>query len=146
MSRLNPYLNFGGNARQVMEFYHSVFGGQLTVSTFGELGGMGLPVAEHDLVMHSQLETPQGFTIMAADTPSSHGPYTPPSAFSISIDTDDDDALIDRLWAALSEGATVTMPLGTPPWGGRFGMLTDRFGIDWLLSVNAPRATPPAAG
>lgn len=138
MSRLNPYLHFSNNAREAMEFYREVLGGELTISTFGQIGGMGLPPAEHELVMHSQLETPDGFTLMAADTPSHQGPYTPPAAFSVSIDTDD-DALIDRLWAALSEGATVTMPLGTPPWGGRFGMLTDRFGISWLLSVNAPR-------
>lgn len=139
MTRLNPYLNFDGTARKAMEFYRSVLGGELTVTTFAQNGGMGLPEAEQQLVMHSQLETPDGFTLMAADTPSHMGPYSPPAAFSVSIDTDDDNALIERVWAGLSDGATVTMPLGTPPWGGTFGMLTDRFGIAWLFSVNVPR-------
>jgi len=68
--RLNPYLNFRDTAREAMTFYHSVLGGELTVSTFGDFHASEDPT-EQDKVMHSQLETPNGLTIMAADTPNS---------------------------------------------------------------------------
>ncbi len=68
--RLNPYLNFRGNAREAMEFYHSVFGGNLDVSTFAEAGGMGVPDDEQCNVMHAMLEVPGVLTLMGADTPS----------------------------------------------------------------------------
>ena len=68
-SILNPYVNFRGDARQALEFYQSVFGGQLDVGTFAEFGMTDVPEAERDLVMHGQLETPAGFTLMGADTP-----------------------------------------------------------------------------
>src|SRR5438309_10174260 len=66
-SRLNPYISFDGNARPAMEFYKSVFGGTLTLNTFGEIGGLEGPSAEK--VMHGMLETPNRFTLMGADTP-----------------------------------------------------------------------------
>lgn len=135
MTRLNPYLSFRGNARTAMEFYQSVLGGELTVTTFGTYGGMGLPAGEQDQVMHAQLETPDGFTLMGSDTPSTM-PYAAPAGVSVSIDGTD-EALLERYWDGLADGGTVTMPFETPPWGGRFGMLTDRFGIAWMLSVNA---------
>ena len=72
---------------------------------------------------------------MAADTPSSM-PYTPAAGVSISI-SGDDEAELERYWDALADGGTVGMPFETPPWGGRFGMLTDRFGIDWMVALNA---------
>ena len=68
-SRLNPYLSFTDNARQAMDFYKSVFGGELTLSTFGD-GGMAQNPADKDKIMHAQLETPAGFTLMGSDTPS----------------------------------------------------------------------------
>lgn len=139
MARLNPYLNFNGTARAAMEFYREVLGGELAITTFADNGGMGVAEAEQHLVMHAQLESPDGLTLMASDTPSHMGPYSPPAGFAVSVDTDDDATFIDRVWAGLSDGATVTLPLGEAPWGGTFGMLTDRFGIDWLLSVNPPR-------
>ncbi len=135
MTRLNPYLSFRGDAREAMEFYQSVLGGDLTVNTFAAYGGMGLPAAEHDKVMHAQLETADGLTLMASDTPSTM-PYAPAAGVSVSIDGTD-EALLQRFWDGLAAGGTVTMPFETPPWGGRFGMLTDRFGIAWMLSVNA---------
>ena len=66
-SRLNPYISFAGNARQAMEFYQDVFGGELTLNTFGEYGAAGTP--EADKIMHGKLETDSGFTLMGADTP-----------------------------------------------------------------------------
>jgi PhnB protein len=131
-STLNPYLSFRDSARAAMEFYQSVFGGELSIDTFAAYE-MGQDPSENDLVMHAQLETPDGFTLMASDTPSSM-PYTPASGFSVSVSGDDDTAL-EGYWNALAEGGTVTMPLAAPPWGGRFGMLTDRYGIDWMVSI-----------
>lgn len=135
-STLNPYLSFRDTARDAMEFYRTVFGGELTVDTFGSYD-MGHDPAESELVMHAQLETPEGFTIMASDTPSTMS-YTAPGGFSVSVSGDDANVL-EGYWGALTDGGHVTMPMDTPPWGGRFGMLTDRFGVAWMISI-----TPPA--
>jgi PhnB protein len=137
VSRLNPYLSFRDSARAAMEYYRTVFGGELSVDTFASYE-MGQDPVENDLVMHAQLETPSGFTLMASDTPSSM-PYTAAAGFSISL-SGDDDAELEGYWDALSDGGSITMPLDTPPWGGKFGMLTDRFGIAWMIAI-----TPAAA-
>lgn len=130
-SRLNPYLSFTDNARQAMEFYKSVFGGTLTVSTFGEAGGADGPDA--DKVMHAMLEADNGFTLMAADTPAGmeHNPGT-----NISISLSGDDAADLRgYWEKLSDGGTVTVPLEKQVWGDEFGMCVDRFGIGWMVNI-----------
>ena len=131
---LNPYISFHTNAREALEFYQSVFGGDLTISTFGDFPGMGVPDEELGGAMHGQLTTPGGLTLMAADTPSHMG-YEAPSgaAVTISVSGDDDEEL-DRYWAGLSEGGTVVLPFEPAPWGDRFGMLKDRFGVDWMLN------------
>lgn len=136
MTKLNPYLSFRGNARTALEFYQAVLGGELTIDTFEAFPDMGIDPAETTQVMHGQLDTPEGLTLMASDVPSSM-PYSPPAGVAVSI-SGDDEALLERFWNGLSDGGTVTMPFETPPWGGRFGMLTDRFGIDWMLALNAP--------
>lgn len=137
MPSLNPYISFRDQARAAMEYYRSVFGGELTISTFAEFPGMVADAAEQHLVMHAQLETPDGFVLMAADTPTGID-YTKPSGISVSV-SGDDEASLQRYWTALADGGTVVMPFDTPPWGGRFGMLTDRFGIDWMVALNASR-------
>ncbi|MEU1971268.1 VOC family protein [Microbacterium sp. NPDC019599] len=134
MPSLNPYLSFKDNARDAIEFYQSVFGGDLQISTFGDYEGMVQDPAEKDLVMHSQLTSPDGFVLMASDTPSSM-PYREPGGSSISV-SGDDEAMLQGFWDALSAGGTVKMPYETPPWGGRFGMLTDKFGIDWMVAYS----------
>ncbi|WP_309709523.1 VOC family protein [Pseudolysinimonas sp.] len=141
MSVLNPYLNFRGDAKEALEFYHSVFGGELTVSSFAELGMDDVPEAERGLVMHGQLETPAGFTLMASDVPS-HMDYTAgTNQFSISLSgLADDDAQLRGYWQKLGDGATITEPLATAPWGASFGMLTDRFGVNWLVNISADAA------
>jgi PhnB protein len=93
--------------------------------------------SEQDLVMHAQLETPDGFVLMAADTPSRMN-YEKPAGISVSVSGDDEPAL-QAYWDKLADGGSVIMPFDTPPWGGRFGMLTDRFGIEWMVSLNAAR-------
>jgi PhnB protein len=137
MASLNPYISFQNTAREAMEFYRSVFGGELTISTFEAFPDMGVEPDEQQLVMHAQLETPDGFVLMGADTPR-HMPYAPPAGIAVSV-SGDDEAALEGYWSALSEGGAVTMPFEVPPWGGRFGMLTDRFGVDWMLALNAPQ-------
>jgi PhnB protein len=132
-SRLNPYISFADNARQAMDFYKEVFGGTLTSSTFGEYGTEG---PEADKIMHSQLETDAGFTLMAADTPPGM-PRTEGNNITVSLSGDDSEELRGS-WEKLSEGGTVSMPLEKQMWGDEFGMYTDRFGIPWMVNISAP--------
>jgi PhnB protein len=131
-TRLNPYLGFKDTARQAMEFYQTVFGGELTLSTFGEMHASSDP-AEQDLIMHSQLESPSGYTLMGSDTPS-HMSYSPGDNYSVSL-SGDDEAELRGYWDKLTDGATVAVPLEAAPWGAIFGMLTDRFGVNWLVNI-----------
>jgi len=133
-TRLNPYLNFRDEARAAIEFYRDVFGGELTISTFADLQAAEDP-ADADKVMHSQLETPGGLVLMAADTPSSMQVPTG-AGFAISLSGDhDDDAELRGYWDELSSGGTVTVPLEVAPWGDAFGMCDDRFGVSWLVNI-----------
>jgi len=136
-SQLNPYLNFDGNARQALEFYTSVFGGNLNVSTFADFG---TPKDSPDAgkIMHGQLETQAGYTIMAADTPPGME-YQGMHGFGVSLSGDDGDAL-RGYWDKLSAAGTVTMPLAKQAWGDEFGMITDQFGVPWLVNISAPQA------
>ncbi len=140
-SRLNPYISFKDDARAAMEFYRSVFGGELTVSTFGEFGQSG-PSADN--VMHAQLETPSGYTIMASDTPEGM-PYDSGSSITVSLSGDDGDEL-RRYWNGLSEGGTVSTPLEKQMWGDEFGQLTDRFGIGWLVNISGQQSGDAPTG
>ena len=135
--RLNPYLNFRDTARQAMELYHSIFGGDLTFNSFAELGGSDDP-AEADKVMHSMLVTPNGLVLMAADTPNSMD-YTPASGFAVSL-SGDDEADLRAYWEGLSDGGAIVMPLETAPWGDTFGMCVDKFGISWMVNIMGPNS------
>ncbi|WP_290062352.1 VOC family protein [Amycolatopsis solani] len=130
-SRLNPYLSFRDDARQAMEFYKSVFGGTLTVNTFGEFGSP--EGADSDKIMHSQLETDNGFTLMASDTPAGME-YNPGTNITVSLSGDDADDL-RGYWDQLSDGATVTVPFEKQMWGDEFGALVDKFGIPWMVNI-----------
>ena len=130
-SRLNPYLNFNGTARQALEFYRSVFGGELTLSTFGEMGAADAPDA--DKIMHAMLETTSGFTLMGADTPSGMT-FEPGARITVSLSGDDGDEL-RGYWEKLSAGGTVAMPLEKQMWGDEFGMCADRFGVTWMVNI-----------
>ncbi|MBN9196893.1 MAG: VOC family protein [Microbacterium sp.] len=135
MTILNPYLSFTDDAREAMEFYRSVFGGELTLSTFGEFPGMVQDPAENELVMHAQLTTADGLTLMGSDTPA-HMAFERPANISLSL-SGDDEGVLQGYWNALAEGGTVTMPFETPPWGGKFGMLVDKYGFSWMIAANA---------
>src|SRR6476469_1699381 len=134
-SKLNPYLGFRDNAREAMEFYKSVFGGELEISTFGDMQASEDP-AEKDLVMHSALTTPSGYTLMGSDTPKSME-HSETSNISVSLSGDSDsEAELSGFFAKLSDGGTVTMPLDKAPWGDSFGMCIDRFGTLWLVNIS----------
>lgn len=135
---LNPYINFRGQAREALEFYASVLGGEPTVTTFAE-GGMGEQFpGEESSVMHGQVITPLGLTLMCADAPAAM-PLSAGNNVSVSLSGDDETELT-KYWDGLTVGATVTMPFDVAPWGDRFGMFTDRFGIDWMINSVAPAA------
>jgi PhnB protein len=129
-SRLNPYLNFNGNAREAMQFYASVFGGDLNITTFAEVGMDG---PDADRVMHAMLQTSNGYTIMGADTPSTME-FQPMSGSSVSISGDDSHAL-HTYWQKLSAGGTTTMPMEKQAWGDEFGMCVDKFGVPWMIDI-----------
>lgn len=130
-SALNPYISFRNNARQAMEFYRDVFGGDLTLNTFGEYGDPNAPGA--DGIMHGQLNTERGFTLMGADTPP--GMETNPGDnITISLSGDDEQEL-RGYWDKLTQGGTVTLPLEKQMWGDLFGQCTDQFGIPWMVNI-----------
>jgi PhnB protein len=132
-SVLNPYIGFNGNARQAMEFYKDVFGGELTSNTFGEFGA-AQDSADNDKIMHSQLVTDTGFTLMASDAPSGMDQRSPGDNITISLSGDDADKL-RGYWDKLSDGGTVTLPMEKQMWGDEFGMCVDRFGIPWMVNI-----------
>jgi PhnB protein len=135
-SRLNPYLSFVADARRAMEFYESIFGGTLTLMTFGESGASDTPDA--DKIMHAQLETDSGYTLMASDTPAGM-PHESGTSIAISLSGDDADEL-RGYWDRLCDGGKVIMPLERQMWGDDFGMCRDRFGTRWMVNISQPRA------
>ena len=132
-SRLNPYLAFDGNAREALEFYKEVFGGELALMTFGDMGEQDPDRASK--IMHGQLETPAGYTLMAADPPPGESaPWG--TSFSVSLSGGADDAADLRgYWEKLSAGAEITCPLDKQMWGDEFGSCNDRYGVSWLVNI-----------
>ena len=133
---LNPYISFRDTTREAMEFYKSVFGGELVVMGFAD-AGMADDPSDKDKVMHSQLTTPNGMTLMAADTPSSMT-YTEGASVSVSLSGGaEDEATLRGYFEALAADGTVTVPLELAPWGDTFGMCVDRFGVQWMVNIAA---------
>ena len=136
---LNPYLNFRGNAREAMEFYKDVFGGTLTTATFADFHASS-DASEDNLVMHSDLEGPDGLRLMGSDVPHRMDYQPGTNDFSVSLSGGpENDAALRGYFEKLSEGGTVTMPLEVAQWGDAFGMCTDRFGVSWLVNIAAAK-------
>jgi PhnB protein len=131
-SKLNPYISFKDNAREAMEFYKSVFGGTLTMNTFKEFQAAQDP-SEDNKIMHAELEAGNGMTIMAADTPN-RMEYKPGKNISLSLSGDNESEL-RHYYDKLREGGKVVEPLEKAPWGDTFGMVTDKYGIEWLVNI-----------
>jgi PhnB protein len=137
-SRLNPYLTFQGNAREAMEFYRDVLGGELTVMTFAE-GGMPHGEGEGEKIMHAQLETPAGYTLMGSDSISG-SPGEAPSGVQISLSGEaESDAELSGYYEKIAAAGTVVEPLVEAPWGDKFGMATDPYGILWMVNIAGRR-------
>ncbi len=135
-TNLNPYLSFRDNARQAMEFYKSVFGGKLQMQTFKEFHASKDP-SEDNKIMHAQLTADNGIVFMAADTPSSME-YRPGTNMSMSLSGDNETEL-KGYFNKLSAGGTIGMPLEKAPWGDTFGMVTDKFGVPWLVNISGKK-------
>jgi PhnB protein len=131
-SRLNPYLSFDGNAREAMEFYEFVFGGDLELNTYGEFGPAD--ASQADKIIHSQLETGKGYVLMGSDL-SPDTAYDPGNTISVSL-TGDDAEDLRGYWEKLADGGTVAVPLEKQMWGDEFGMCTDKFGITWMINIS----------
>lgn len=131
-TRLNPYLNFQNSAREAMTFYRDIFGGELTLNTFGEFQATDDP-KQIDNIMHGELVTPNGLTLMGADVMEGMD-YRQGTNFSVSLSGDDESEL-RGYWDGLADGATIVEPLVAAPWGDTFGMLTDRYGVAWLVNI-----------
>ena len=132
---VTPHLNFRGNAREALEHYRSAFGGELVVTTYGDMGPVDDP-AEAVQVMWGQVSVPGGFRVMAYDVPAARPWSRGDDPFFVSVRGGADD--LDDLtaaWARLADGGTILQPLGASAWAPLYGMLTDRFGITWVVDV-----------
>jgi PhnB protein len=129
---LDPYLSFRDNTRTAMEFYQSVFGGKLVLNTYKEFNASQAP-SEDDKIMHAMLETENDLHFMAADTPLGME-YNPGTHMSLTL-SGDDHAELSGYFEKLSEGGVVEQPLTMAGWGDTFGMLTDQFGIHWMVNI-----------
>lgn len=134
MTRLNPYLSFKDNAREAMEFYKTVLGGKLTLNTYKE-SHASQDASEDNKIMHAMLEADNGIVLMASDTPN-RMEYKPGTNISMSLSGENEEEL-RGYWNKLVEGGTQSMPLAKAPWGDTFGMLTDKFGIGWMVNITA---------
>ncbi|MES2436786.1 MAG: VOC family protein [Patescibacteria group bacterium] len=136
-SKLNPYINFDGNAKEAMQFYQTVFGGKLDLSTFKD-GGMPHSPADADKIMHAMLVADNGMTLMASDTPPGV-PFIAGGNISISLSGDNQEEL-QGYWNKLAEGGNIAMPLEKAPWGDMFGLLNDKYDISWMVNIAGPKA------
>ncbi|MEE1621620.1 VOC family protein [Zafaria sp. Z1313] len=143
---LNPYLQFDGTAREAGEFYHSVFGGELSVMSYAE--GMGDENPEtKDLVMHSSLYVARGYHVMIADkSPEMPAPQNGTVSLSTNGEDPSEDQVLKDAWVKLAEGAEIQMPLEKAPWGDYFGQLVDKFGVTWMFNVGAEQASDEGEG
>jgi PhnB protein len=139
MTTVNTYLNFNGNCEEAFNFYKSVFGGEFTyIGRFGEMpegDGYTVPEADKNKIMHVSL--PIGNTVlMGSDTGGDWAPtFVQGNNFSVSINTESKEEA-NRLFNQLSAGGQVGMPMEDTFWGAYFGMLTDKFGINWMVNVD----------
>ncbi|MFI7529946.1 VOC family protein [Nocardia salmonicida] len=141
------HLNFHGQARAALEFYQSVFGGQLTLVTYADFG-MPTELPDATKVVFGQLVADNGFRVMAYDVPGEDAPTTAAAPttrrengttvteerFFLSVRGETVDE-VGALWEGLAEGATVIEAFGPAQWAPAFGMLSDRFGVTWILDV-----------
>jgi PhnB protein len=137
MATISPYLNFNGNAEEAFNFYKSVFGGEFqTIMRYNDMpehAPAGAQASER--IMHVALPISNGTLLMGCDRPEAYGPGTRGDNFHISVQTNSEDET-RKVFEALSAGGEITMPLEKAFWGAYFGMLTDKFGIQWMVNYD----------
>ena len=135
----NAYLFFSnGTCTEAFERYADVFGGEVTIMRMGDVpADQRMPGADDDVVMHAALKVGDGL-LMGSDDPSGDG--GPKTGFNVAYTAPDSDTA-ERVFAALGEGGDVTMPMAKTFWSPAFGMVTDRFGVPWMIDV-ATTGTP----
>ena len=135
---VTPHINFSGQAREALTFYQSVFGGQMALATYADIHQVDDP-AQAQSIAWGQVEAPDGFRIMAYDVqtakPFDHGQ----NAFYIALHGTD-SAEIQARWNRLADGARILTPLGPAAFAPLYGMLTDRFGVTWIIDSGTPSA------
>ena len=147
MISLTPYLNFHGTARDALEWYHAVLGGEIQLMQYDAIPGMMGEPSEATRIMHGQVDTEDGLTIMAADYPGSMADMPAASTGGVSICISGADSDRARgVWDRIAEGADIREPLQQAPWGDTFGMLTDRFGVPWMFSLSPASSDAHHAG
>src|SRR5258708_2907063 len=130
---LTPYLNFDRETAEAMKFYQSVLGGDLKMQTFGE-SGTPVPEEEKNLIIHADLKN-DALSFMASDGGKDH-PVEMGSNIHMSI-AGTDEVLLTKYFNGLAEGGKVDMPLAKQFWGDTFGMLTDKFGVHWMVNISS---------
>jgi PhnB protein len=140
MAVINPYLTFLGNCEEAFNFYKSVFGGEFTyVGRFSEMPSEGgEPMSEEDgnKIMHISLPISKETALMGSDTGGEWGQNTiVGNNITISISADNKEQA-DKFYSALSDGGKASMPMNQTFWGDYFGMCTDKFDINWMISFN----------
>jgi PhnB protein len=140
MPVLNPYLNFRGNTEEVFNFYRSVFGGEFaTVMRFKDMPPQNKqPEGENNKILHIALPVGKGSMLMGSDVPEAYPAPATGTNFAISVSADSEEQA-GQLFNGLSNGGDVTMPLGKAFWGSLFGMCTDKFGVQWMISYDYNR-------
>jgi len=135
MATINPYLTFKGNCEEAFEFYRSVFGGEFaTVMRMGDATGMPVPEEAKNKIMHIALPIGDSAVLMGSDSGEGFGPpVNVGNNYSVAIGAKGKEES-DRLFNGLSAGGHVTMPMADAFWGGYFGMLTDKFGFQWMIN------------
>ncbi|WBO23835.1 VOC family protein [Sphingomonas abietis] len=134
---VTTHLNFRGQARAALDFYQRVFGGEQTLMTYAAMGQPDL-AASPDHIIWGQVVADDGFRIMAFDVQAGRNYDTGTNAFFVSLRGSSADDVRQR-WTALAEDATILAPIGPSAWSPLYGMLSDRFGVIWIVDVD-PRA------
>ena len=141
MIKINPYLNFAGNTEEAFKFYKSVFGGEFAMlQRFKDTPEADrVPQQDKEKIMHVSLPVGESTTLMATDALESMGHrLTVGNNIQLSVEAGSKDE-VDKLFRGLSAGGKVTMPLANTFWGAYFGMVTDKFGVKWMVNCDAPK-------
>lgn len=129
-----PYISFESNAREALAFYQTIFGGTVTITTFGEYDDSLGPDAAN-LVMHGELDADANLIFFASDTPAGM-PFNPGTRVALAIFGNEEFTMAKHYNALLDQGGTAQMPLEKAVWGDSYGSVTDRYGIEWMFNIS----------